>query len=356
MWKLNQNKQKLKICVLGVGRSGTTGLYTLLQEILIDNFGDDVDFVYEPFMWDKDAFNGRYSEVGKNFKYMDSISIEGIYHHLKLPLFITAPGKFEENEYLNRIFQKNILHSTLLVKFVRANGRYLLLNKICPECKFVFIIRNPIDVINSAIVRFSFFGSEFHRDDFKRFLNEINAAYDMEYKLGKILNQVEKEVLYWYYMNKYALESFKKVNRKPLIICYEDYVSNRRLWVDRICDLLEIQKKEKYYKFSEAQGGSSTKTANLNKFEFQLLTEYIDKYKELLKNQGIGNNINLNEIMAKYKNLPNKKTQKLILGMTPNYMNDRMIKMDQMLEQKDKEIQILKHRLKQIDEKIDKFG
>lgn len=338
----------MRICILGVGRSGTTAIYTLSQEILINQFGNDVDFVYEPFLWDKDVFNGRYTDVAANFKYMDSVSIEGIYHHLKLPLFLTAPEKFEENEYLNRIFQKNSSHSTLLVKFIRANGRFLLLNKICPDCKFIFIIRNPLDVINSTIVRFSFFGGEFHRDDFKRFLNEINTIYDTEYKLEKIKTQVEKEILYWYYMNKFALVSFKKVNLKPLIICYEDYIGNRKIWVDKICDFLGLQKKEKYYDFSERQGGSNTKMINLNKSEFKLLKGYVEKYKQLLLSEGIGYNINYDKLLAKYKKFADESNRKqLILGKTPNYMNNRLLEMERIIEQKNEEIQILKQRLKQ---------
>lgn len=338
----------MKICILGVARSGTTALYSLVQEILPEQLGESVDFIYEPFLWEKDVFNDKYNEVTKNFKYMDSVSIEGIYHHLKLPLFITAPGKFEENEYLNRIFQKNSPHSSLLLKFVKANGRFLLLNRICPECKFIFITRNPIDVINSAIVRFSFFGGEFHRDDFKQFINEINALYGVEYEAEKIKTQVEKEVLYWYYMNKFALESFKKVNRKPLIICYEDYIANRKLWVDKICAFLELQKKEKYYDFSERQGGSNTKTINLNKSEFEVLKEYLEKYKELLGSEGMWDNMNYNKLLAKYKNLSDESNRKeLIFGKTPNYMNIRLQEMEKIIEQKNKEIKILKQKLKQ---------
>ncbi len=346
----------MKICILGVARSGTTALYSLVQEILLGQSGESVDFIYEPFLWEKDVFNDKYNKVTKNFKYMDSISIEGIYQHLKLPLFITDPGKYEKNEYLNEVFQTNNRHSCILVKFVRANGRILLLERICPGCKFIFIIRNPIDVINSAIVRFSLYGSEFHKDDFKRFVKEVNSVYGEMIEEGGIKFQVEKEVLYWYYMNRFAFETLKELKKKTLIICYEDYVSHRKLWVDRICDFLGIQRKEKYYEFSEAQGGSSTKTVNLDKFELQLLAGYMDKYKELLKSQGIGNNINFNEIMAKYKNLPEKTAgEELIIPReTPNYMKIRMLSMERIIREKDEEIRILKQRLKLLEDMLSK--
>ena len=338
-----------------MARSGTTALYSLVQEILPEQLGESVDFIYEPFLWEKDVFNDKYNEVTENFKYMDSVSIEGIYHHLKLPLFITDPGKYVKNEYLKEIFQPNNLHSCILFKFVRANGRVLLLDRICPGCKFIFIIRNPIDVINSAVVRFSLYGSEFHKDDFKRFVKEVNSIYGEVIEEERIESQVEKEVLYWYYMNRFALETFKKLKKKTLIICYEDYVSNRKLWVNRICDFLGIQRKEKYYEFSEAQGGSSTKTVNLDKIEFQLLAGYMDRYKELLKSQGIASNINFNGIMAKYKNLPAKiDREELIPGETPNYMKICMVNMERKIREKDEEIRILKQRLKQVEDKLNK--
>lgn len=339
----------MKVCILGVGRSGTTALYSLIQEILIDQIKGNIDFVYEPFLWDKEAFNGKYRDVIDNFKYMNSVSIEGIYHHWKLPLFIIDPKTYKKNQYLSDIFQKNKNSHSILIKFVRANGRFLLLKEICPDCKFIFIIRNPIDVINSAIVRFSFYGSEFHQDDFRRFVSEVNALYGDAIQEEKIGSQIEKEVLYWHYMNKFALDSYKKVENKPLIICHEDYISNRRLWLGRICDFLEIHRKESYYDLSQKKGGSSTNAINLTKSEFDLLTGYMPEYRELLENEGLGENLNDNEIMAKYKNLPPKNARiELMLGRTPNHMNDRLRELERIIEQKNGEIKLLKQQLLEI--------
>ncbi|MCI0471902.1 MAG: sulfotransferase, partial [Candidatus Aminicenantes bacterium] len=161
----------MKICILGVGRSGTTALYTLLQEIFIDRFGKNTDFIYEPFLWDMQAFNGRYNDVVKNFDSMNSLSVEAMYHHQNLPLFIEDATAFKDNPYLDKIFHKT--SENALIKFIRANGRFRLLTEICPEAKYIFITRNPLDVINSVVVRFSLLGSEFHRDDWDRFTREI---------------------------------------------------------------------------------------------------------------------------------------------------------------------------------------
>ena len=81
----------------------------------------------------------------------------------------------------------------------------------------------------------------------------------------------------------------------------------------------------------------------------------MDKYKELLKSQDIGNNINFNEITAKYKNLPEKTArEELIPGETPNYMKICMISMERKIQQKDEEILMLKQRLKQVEEMLSK--
>ncbi|MFW5891039.1 MAG: hypothetical protein ACOCUI_02370, partial [bacterium] len=81
----------MKICIFGVGRSGTTASYNILQKIINDMYGDDIDFVYEPFLWDRDVFNDMYDRVNNNFKYVNSLNQEGIYNHQKLPMFIDEP-------------------------------------------------------------------------------------------------------------------------------------------------------------------------------------------------------------------------------------------------------------------------
>lgn len=329
----------MKVCILGVGRSGTTALYCLVQEMMIDRYGEDVDFIYEPFLWDKTAFNGKYSEVKDNFNSMNSISSPGIYFHQKLPLFIEDPEKYKTNEYVGDIFAPNDDKQNILVKFLRANGRFLLLNRVCPDCKFIFIVRNPVDVINSVITRFSFYGSEFHKDDFGRFKDEIARIYGVHITPGESDSRVKKEALYWYYMNKFALESFEKTENKPLIVCYEDYVSNNESQVDKICDLIGLEKKDIYYKYSKKEGGSLTKQNYLNRREIELLGGYLKKYKELLKMAGCAHPVDFDKIMAKYEATPGENSrQEIITGRTPNMMNTRILELERKLAECEKKV------------------
>ena len=345
----------MKVCILGVGRSGTTAIYSLLQEILIDQTGrNNIDFIYEPFLWDVHVFNGRYDEVIKHFQDMNSISIEGLYNHCHLPLFVENPMKLIGNRYLNKIFNGSL--KTTLIKFIRANGRFRLLSEMCPECKYIFIIRNPLDVLNSAVIRFSLLGSEFHKDDWNRFTREVNFLYgkgtiDEE----KINSQVEKEVLYWYYMNKYALESFEQSNNKPLIICYEDYVSRREFWVDKICDFIELQRKNIYYEYSQKIAGSKTIKNNLSRLEFDMLAVYLDKYKALLTATGVNHPIDLDKITSKYKTTITENNRKeIIIGRTPNSMNTHIQKLEGILKKKDDELGSFKKETSELEEKLRK--
>jgi hypothetical protein len=134
----------MNVIIFGVGRSGTTAVYSILQEILTDNFNNAVDFVYEPFLREKEYFNGKYSDVAINAQYIDSFSFEGIYNHILLPLFIKNVDQFYPNDYLKNVLSSQNNIEVILAKFIRANGRFILLDKIIPECKFIFLIRNRL--------------------------------------------------------------------------------------------------------------------------------------------------------------------------------------------------------------------
>jgi hypothetical protein len=302
-------------------------LYTLLQEILTDNFGDDVDFVYEPFLWDHRCFNGKYADVSENFRYINSLSIEGMFHHQEIPIFLDNPGKYKGNPYLNAILNGSS-KCCLLMKSIRANGRYKLLKSISPDTKFIFLIRNPIDVVNSSIIRFSFYGNEFHKDDWNRFAAEVNLHYGKKIGTNSFGSQIEKEVLYWYYANKFAVESFKQCKNPPLFICYEDYISNRNLWVNKICSYIEIPAANNFYEYSHIAGSSRTTTVNISKSEFQILNTYMKKYEDLLRNGGVSVIPDFEKIFEKYKNFPEiVPGRSLFPGKTTIYINSMYLEL-----------------------------
>jgi len=290
----------MKVCILGTGRSGTKALYNLLQDLMLENH-DRVDFCYEPFLWDKTIFNDRFQKVKHAFGSLNSISIEGIYHHQKLPVFIDDPRPYLSNEYLADLLQPHDTGANILLKFIRANGRIQLLNMICPDLKFIFIIRNPVDSVNSIMARFSFFGGEFHHDDFPRFIDGINLRYDLEYSTDHLPIHFERELLFWYYMNRYALETLAQKNINSLRICYEDYIENPEKNLQNICEFLNYRFTGVHLAKAIEKVGDITKTKVLSEAELSLVLPYWEKYTELLQEFNIENRINKESVLQQYR-------------------------------------------------------
>lgn len=306
----------MNVCILGCARSGTTALYVLLQQILEERYGQ-VDYFYEPFLWDHHVFNGQYKEMARKFKYVNSLSFEGIYHHLMLPLFIEEPSPYRDNPYLVRLFSPGIAGKPKLLKFIRANGRYLLLRRISSHTRIIFIIRNPADTANSVARLFSFYGGELHRDDFPRFLEEVNRIYRTNLKKEDIKIQAEKELLYWHYMNRFALESFKKTAEKPLILSHEEILADTRGFVGKLCRFLEIPCREHYIEKSRELVGYNTRRMDIAGKEFDLYTRYFDIYEQLLNDHHIDYTADRNRILGKYEVIGDKSPRRRPLyGLT----------------------------------------
>ncbi len=291
----------MNIIIFGVQRSGTTALYSLIQKVLIDKFSrNKCRFVYEPFLRDPDYFDDIYINTMKKFNKIDSLTAEGIYHHTKIPLLVAEKG-IEDNSYIKKIlacnqkkslnFFKNIKEKKdakhILIKFVKLNGRYRLLDDSCTSCKNIFIIRNPVDVGVSVSNRFSFYGGEFHKDDFKRFLDEVNTHYDKNYTTNSFKNYLDTQLFYWYYMNRFALESFQESKNKPLIIIHEDLINNPDKTLDKILEFLTLENNQKYFDLIQESVGPITLTKEISSIDFLIFEKYYRLYIDLLKTHNI---------------------------------------------------------------------
>jgi len=294
----------MKVVIFGSGRSGTTSLYVLAQEIMLKNCKEQTDFYYEPFLRDKHTFNGLYRQVIGKSDLMNSLSFEGIFNHLLLPLLIDKPDPYRNNLFLHHLLNPGAPDKSLLIKFIRANGRFPLLEKICPQCRWIYIIRNPADVVNSILKRFSFYGGEFHRDDFPRFIDEINRVYNLSLtRDDKPLQlDIHKELLFWYYTNRFALESIKKSSRSHdvLILCHEEYVKNRELYTKKICRHLNTTFDPAFLQVSKKTTGPVTEEFQFSRQEFIICKDYLKKYIQLLEQFGIDFTFNEKDIFNKY--------------------------------------------------------
>ena len=343
----------MKICILGVGKSGTTVLYSILQEIFSDLYVENVSFIYEPFLWGELTWNKRLREIGPRLSEMSSFSIEGMYQHQELPLFITDPGKYNDNRYLKQIFNTSDKNSHVLLKFIRACGRFPLLRQICPRCIFIFIIRNPLDVINSVLNRFSFFGGDYHKDDFSKFVREVNDIFKANINPGDTTNRVRKEVAYWYYMNRFILEQFSLLPDPPFIICYEDFADKKNI-LEKMCKYLNVEYNEKYYEISQKRVGPVSRYINLSLEDFEILKKYLQDYPNLLKEFNISNSFCLQHILSKYENkLLETREEDPFYRKVPVFIKDRLM---ESIKQKDEKIrqqdEIIREKEQDIQKKI----
>ena len=301
------------INILGVGRSGTTALFTGLQQIIQEQVKQPLASFYEPFLRDHQFLEGAYTELTARFQYIDSLSAEGIFQHTSLPMLI-ADATHLRSPYLDRIYAKapktKTAQSPKLFKYIRANGRYRLLNAVAPEAKSVFILRNPIDVANSIKDRFSFYGGEFHRDDETRFLREVNDYYGGSTSPLDFRNYIDSQLFYWYYMNRFALESFGEVPNKPLIICYEEFFDDLQTGLREMLSFLDIEFKSRHLDFFSAKVGPTTAHKSLHPYELSVAQEYMAKYRELLTEHGLNLNPQITEIADQYNTGSARITEK----------------------------------------------
>lgn len=344
----------MRVCILGAARSGTTALYTLLQEVMLEVCEDGVDFIYEPFLWSTDCFNDRFENIKHHFKSMNAISIEGIYHHRNLPMLIQDPEKYKNNEYLQQLFQIQKVGRNQLVKFIRANGRYRVLKAIAPDAKFIFIIRNPADVLNSIAANFSFYGREFHKDDFPRFLTEVNETFQTDFARKDFATQTEKEAFYWLYMNRFALESFESAPGNPLLICYETLMRDRKACLERICGYLNVPVKQHFYDMFTTNVGPITYHRRISKDNLDLYDHYLETYMRLLTRHDIEFTFSKNDILKKYKvGKTSMPPGQELHGRTPLDLIRKISEGEEVIRQKDEELRRKDKEIRDKDHAID---
>ena len=296
--------------ILGVGKSGTSILYVLLQKMMEEQLAGQVSSYYEPLLRDTEFIGQRYSEFKGKHAFNASISHEGIACHLRLPMLVSDSTPYLDDPYLNTIYprmrkkswnrwfgQRKNQDKHILAKYIRACGRYPLLSKLCPSAKTVFIVRNPASVLNSVRNRFSFYGGEFHRDDRPRFLDQVNRHFSLDIHTEDFKNEAHSQLHYWYYTNKYALETFSASGQEVHILCYEDFFAKPANRLPALCEFLGLEYRDSYLDLLQKPVGGVTNSFRFHEDESALAAKYLDKYESLLADAEIS--AELNNIRAK---------------------------------------------------------
>jgi glycosyltransferase involved in cell wall biosynthesis len=289
-----------KSIVAAVGRSGTTIIHKLLLDIYADCYGNDFDCLYEPFVWDS-ARIGHYPRDAareSQFGNRDALSEEGLYHHTKLPLF-TAESEPEQPGLA--AYLKSDTQKPLLAKFIRANGRLNYLDRLYPDGRFIVTLRNPLDVVNSVVTKFSFFGAEFHKNDYPRFRQDVARLYGVELPAERELPNAYKAALWCHFMNLAAMRhALGKPNYK--IIVYEDFNANREAYTRLICDHIGAAHKPAYDNATASSVGRVTKGAPaLSDAEVEAIKPLVEEYMAMIEQVPKLSVIDKERILQKYR-------------------------------------------------------
>ena len=284
------------VTIIGIGRSGTTLLYRSLQTVMDRQYGpESVRCLYEPFLRDQGIFDGRLDDGRNRFELIDSLSVDGLFSHQRLPMLIDNPGPFLDDAFISSIYRndrsswtrRKPITTPTIVKFIRATGRYRLINKIAGRNPSIFIIRNPLDIANSLRGRFSFYGGEFHRDDKPRFEEEVRAYFDLNERDLPSESYIASQLFYWYYSNRFALESFKSCKNRPLIFVYEDMLNAPEHTIKRMCEHCGLDYHPSYARLFDSKAGPVTAKKSLHKEDMQVALKYLHAYQDLLAEHGL---------------------------------------------------------------------
>ena len=298
---MSGSKGPAKSIISAVGRSGTTIIHKLLLDIYVDHYGADFDCLYEPFVWDSTAIGHYPRDAAREVQFgrKDALSEEGIFYHTKLPLFT---GAEKQGPALDGLATYLKAHTTrpLLAKFIRANGRLSYLDQLYPDGRFIVTLRNPFDVVNSVITKFSFFGAEFHKNDYPRFSRDIKRIFGVDLPAEQELPPAYRAALWCHFMNVAAVTHAAGKSNYQVIV-YEDFTANREAYIKKLCDHIGAEHKAGYDSATAAPVGKVTKGApTLTADEVEAITPLFEQYVALVAQLPTLSAMDPDKILRKY--------------------------------------------------------
>lgn len=290
----------MDVFIFGVGCSGTTMTYSLLQGIFSEIYEADYYSTYEPFIWDKKKFNIPYEQAADLFGKTASISVEGIYHHSMTPMFTGKVSRrfYKKNEFFRHFSASHGPHQPHLAKLIRGNGRMSIFRAINPKARFLLVLRNPVDNINCAKHKFSFFGEDFYPSDYPRFCQQVKK------ESGLVLDEEEsnwaqRQAEYCYQMNRAALE-FAIQDKHTYIIEYDAFIRDMPAAVNGLCDFLDTPVLGEYTDKLQQPTGPVTASNALSQAEYESIMSYDRLYSDLCEQAGVVRGKDTAAIHAQY--------------------------------------------------------
>ena len=265
------------VFVVGVGRSGTTLIYRIVQRLFRRRFGRDYTSSYEPLIWNRELFDRDYEDCAHLFGKTSSLSVEGMYVHQQLPMFIDAPKDLSDYTALPLLRHFSREQGPTLphvAKFIRMNGRLPLLRLLHPEAKIIVLLRNPVDSVNSVKGKFDYYGEDFYPSDFPRFCAE---------RAGKLLldpaqaSWAERSAEYVLQMAMAAM-AFAIDDRNTLVVDYDQTAQAPGRLVRSLCRFLEFEIEEKTLSVAQKRAGPVTPSVTLSQEEYEDASRYLEPY------------------------------------------------------------------------------
>lgn len=288
------------VFIFGIGCSGTTMIYSLLQSIFSRRYGGNYYSTYEPFIWDREKFNRPYEKAIGLFGRTSSMSVEGIYNHIKTPMFVRSASSedYLGNEFFRHFSAGQRPSQPHLAKLIRGNGRMPVFRALNPQARFLLVVRNPVDNINCSKHKFSFYGEDFYPSDYPRFCEQLNQ----ERKLildEKNVGWVQKQAEYCYQMNRAAID-FAVSDTNTKILEYDHFIRNKSSSLIELFDFMEIP--ISYDNVNELQQptGPVTGSNTLSQAEYESILLYENLYNKMCELAGVSIGKSTMEIRAQY--------------------------------------------------------
>ncbi len=212
--------------IAGYTRSGTSYIGKTIADIL------GARYVYEPlcpgrtkrisFFMERESYSAF-----KNKKYFDAIK------------FIISPEyrSFSRDHGGRLIYNKGIR----IMKLVRANAYLRLFTDIIPDCRILFLIRNPLGCVASRA------GMDWEVPEQGHLYDELSPLLDQGQRglLMSIDQYHDKMALSWVIDNIMALRNLNDPSFK--FVFYEDLISSRDEFLGAICFIKKDYKADKSF-------------------------------------------------------------------------------------------------------------
>ncbi|NIV44574.1 sulfotransferase [Candidatus Bathyarchaeota archaeon] len=237
------------IFIVGMGRSGTTILGITLS------LHSDVGFLNEPkALWyvanHKDDVIGNYSDIPGSYLLSESDA---------------QPDSIRRIRRLYGGYLKLTRRQRVVDKYPEAVFRASYISECFPDCKFIVLIRDGLDTINSVAKWNSQFSkSDGHKkhdwwgiDDrkwislVKQVACRLPAFRGKESLLMSLSTDIDRAALEWTLTTFYSLKCLKAFPDRALFLKYEKLTEQPRETIEQVLEFCELQKQIEPVAFAE---------------------------------------------------------------------------------------------------------